>query len=63
MRLLLEHMLNLLSICFCRHRDSHPFVCVVMLSDASHMVGGETELECGDGSSVKVKAPQMVLNR
>ena len=42
------------------HRDSHPFVCVVMLSDARHMVGGETELECGDGRSVKVKAPQMV---
>ena len=42
------------------HRDSHPFVCVVMLSDAQHMVGGETELECGDGRSVKVKAPQMV---
>lgn len=42
------------------HRDSHPFVCVVMLSDARNMVGGETELECGDGRSVKVKAPQMV---
>ena len=44
------------------HRDSHPFVCVVMLSDAQHMVGGETELECGDGSSVKVRSPQMVSN-
>ena len=42
------------------HRDSHPFVCVVMLSDARHMIGGETELECGDGRSVKVRAPQMV---
>lgn len=42
------------------HRDSHPFVCVVMLSDAHHMEGGETELECGDGTSIKVKAPQMV---
>lgn len=42
------------------HRDSHPFVCVVMLSDARNMVGGETEMECGDGRSVKVKAPQMV---
>lgn len=37
------------------HKDSHPFVCVVMLSDARHMVGGETELQGG----VKVKAPQM----
>ena len=42
------------------HKDSHPFVCVVMLSDGQHMVGGETELECGNGRSVKVKAPQMV---
>ena len=42
------------------HRDSHPFVCVVMLSDARHMVGGETEMECGDGRTDKVKAPQMV---
>lgn len=42
------------------HKDSHPFVCVVMLSDAQHMVGGETELACGDGRTVKVKAPQMV---
>lgn len=42
------------------HRDSHPFVCVVMLSDAQHMVGGETELKKADGSTLKVKAPQMV---
>lgn len=42
------------------HKDSHPFVCVVMLSDARHMVGGETELRRGDGKTVKVKAPQMV---
>ncbi|KAJ5215149.1 uncharacterized protein N7469_011640 [Penicillium citrinum] len=41
------------------HRDSHPFVCVVMLSDAQHMVGGETELLKADGSTLKVKAPQM----
>jgi hypothetical protein len=40
------------------HRDSHPFVCVVMLSDAKHMVGGETELQCGHpGKTVKVKSP------
>lgn len=42
------------------HKDSHPWVCVVMLSDARHMVGGETELLKGDGSTLKVKAPQMV---
>lgn len=42
------------------HKDSHPFVCVVMLSDARNMLGGETELRCGDGRTVKVRAPQMV---
>jgi hypothetical protein len=42
------------------HKDSHPWVCVVMLSDARHMVGGETELMRGDGSTLKVRAPQMV---
>lgn len=42
------------------HVDSHPWVCVVMLSDARHMCGGETELMKGDGTTLKVKAPQMV---
>lgn len=42
------------------HNDSHPWVCVVMLSDARHMTGGETELMKGDGTTLKVKAPQMV---
>ncbi|KAL5342868.1 hypothetical protein BJX70DRAFT_409213 [Aspergillus crustosus] len=41
------------------HKDSHPFVCVVMLSDARYMSGGETELMKGDGTTLKVKAPQM----
>ncbi|UPL02352.1 hypothetical protein LCI18_013286 [Fusarium solani-melongenae] len=41
------------------HKDSHPWVCVVMLSDARHMSGGETELMKGDGTTLKVKAPQM----
>ncbi|KAL3461794.1 hypothetical protein BJX64DRAFT_299976 [Aspergillus heterothallicus] len=41
------------------HRDSHPFVCVVMLSDARFMAGGGTELMKADGSTLKVKAPQM----
>lgn len=44
------------------HRDSHPWVCVVMLSDARYMVGGETELMKGDGTTLKVKAPQMVYS-
>lgn len=42
------------------HKDSHPFVVVVMLSDARHMAGGVTELMKGDGTTLKVKAPQMV---
>ncbi|CAM1508393.1 Fc.00g052410.m01.CDS01 [Cosmosporella sp. VM-42] len=41
------------------HKDSHPWVCVVMLSDARHMTGGETEIMKGDGTTLKVKAPQM----
>ncbi|WAO94395.1 Hypothetical protein NCS54_01197700 [Fusarium falciforme] len=41
------------------HEDAYPFVCVVMLSDARHMVGGETELMGGDGTTLKVKSPQM----
>lgn len=41
------------------HKDSHPFVCVVMLSDAQHMVGGETELMGSNNKTLKVKAPQM----
>jgi hypothetical protein len=42
------------------HKDSHPFVCVVMLSDARNMEGGETVLMGGDGKKMKVRAPQMV---
>jgi hypothetical protein len=42
------------------HHDSHPFVCVVMLSDARHMTGGETVLKTGNGDVLPVKAPQMV---
>ncbi|OQV05662.1 hypothetical protein CLAIMM_10359 [Cladophialophora immunda] len=41
------------------HRDSYPFVCVVMLSDARYMKGGETEIQRGDGKTVKVRSPQM----
>lgn len=42
------------------HKDSHPWVCVVMLSDARYMTGGETEMLKGDGTTLKAKAPQMV---
>jgi hypothetical protein len=42
------------------HRDSYPFVCVVMLSDARYMTGGETEMQRGDGTTTKVRSPQMV---
>ncbi|KAG5768102.1 hypothetical protein H9Q72_004270 [Fusarium xylarioides] len=41
------------------HKDSHPWVCVVMLSDARNMVGGETELMKGDGTTIKVRGPTM----
>ena len=44
------------------HKDSHPWVIVVMLSDARYMEGGETELMRGDGTTTKVRAPQMVRN-
>ncbi|KEF52514.1 uncharacterized protein A1O9_11356 [Exophiala aquamarina CBS 119918] len=41
------------------HHDSYPFVCVVMMSDASKMVGGETALRNGSGEIIKVRGPQM----
>ncbi|KAG9086106.1 hypothetical protein FS749_003902 [Ceratobasidium sp. UAMH 11750] len=41
------------------HRDSYPWVCVVMLSDASTMQGGETVLMCADGTVKKIRGPQM----
>lgn len=42
------------------HTDSYPFVCVLMLSDCTDMVGGETALCTGDGDVLKVRGPQMV---
>lgn len=42
------------------HYDSYPFVCVVMMSDASKMIGGETALRNGSGEIIKVRGPQMV---
>ncbi|RKU47829.1 hypothetical protein DL546_007925 [Coniochaeta pulveracea] len=41
------------------HRDAHPFVCVLMLSDAQHMKGGETAYRRSDGEIAYIKAPQM----
>lgn len=41
------------------HVDSYQFVCVVMLSDASTMLGGETAIETGNGKVVKMRAAQM----
>ncbi|KAK0703877.1 hypothetical protein B0T26DRAFT_628427, partial [Lasiosphaeria miniovina] len=41
------------------HRDSYPFVCVVMLSDTAAMVGGETALRTGTGEVLKVRGPHM----
>lgn len=42
------------------HTDSYPFVCVLMLSDCTNMVGGETALYTGNGDILKVRGPQMV---
>ena len=42
------------------HKDSYPFVCVLMLSDCSTMIGGETALLRGDGGIEKVRGPAMV---
>lgn len=42
------------------HRDSYPFVCVLMMSDATGMVGGETALKTGTGGIMKVRGPKKV---
>lgn len=42
------------------HRDSYPFVCVLMMSDTTGMVGGETALRTGTGEIKKVRGPQKV---
>ncbi|KAF6803992.1 hypothetical protein CSOJ01_10503 [Colletotrichum sojae] len=41
------------------HYDAFPFVCVVMMSDATNMQGGETALKTGTGEVLKVRGPQM----
>ena len=44
------------------HTDSYPFVCVLMLSDCTKMIGGETALRTGTGEVRKVRGPQMVCS-
>lgn len=41
------------------HTDSYPFVCVLMLSDCTTMIGGETALRTGNGDILKVRGPEM----
>jgi hypothetical protein len=42
------------------HKDSYPFVCVLMLSDTAGMVGGETAIKTGNGEIKKIKSPKKV---
>ena len=44
------------------HYDSFPFVCVVMLSDCTGMIGGETAVKTPNGDIMKVRGPAMVSN-
>ncbi|KEY70366.1 hypothetical protein S7711_08954 [Stachybotrys chartarum IBT 7711] len=41
------------------HYDSYAFVCVIMLSDCTGMVGGETAIRCGNGDIFKARGPTM----
>ncbi|KAF1983144.1 hypothetical protein K402DRAFT_339024 [Aulographum hederae CBS 113979] len=41
------------------HYDSYPYVCVLMLSHTEGMVGGETYIKRGDGSTAKIEGPQL----
>lgn len=40
------------------HFDSYPFVCVLMLSDTTNMVGGETVIHSDDGQVSRVPDPK-----
>ena len=42
------------------HYDSYPFVCVVMMSDTTNMIGGETAVKTGTGEVLKIRGPSMV---
>ncbi|KAF4471287.1 hypothetical protein FALBO_1796 [Fusarium albosuccineum] len=46
---------NLSSVAW--HYDSFPFVCVVMMSDCTGMVGGETAVRKPNGEIIKVRGP------
>ncbi|KAH7370941.1 hypothetical protein BKA65DRAFT_522461 [Rhexocercosporidium sp. MPI-PUGE-AT-0058] len=39
------------------HKDSYPFVCVLMMSDVTGMIGGETALRTGSGEIKLVRGP------
>jgi hypothetical protein len=39
------------------HTDSYPFVCVLMMSDCTNMVGGETALRTASGDVIRVRGP------
>ncbi|PVH76084.1 hypothetical protein DL98DRAFT_551340 [Cadophora sp. DSE1049] len=39
------------------HKDSYPFVCVLMMSDTTDMIGGETALRTGTGEIKLVRGP------
>ena len=45
---------------FAWHYDSFPFVCVVMLSDCTDMIGGETALRTPSGEVLTVRGPACV---
>ena len=44
------------------HYDSYPFVCVVMLSDTTNMIGGETAIRKPSGEVIRVRGPQRVCS-
>ncbi|KAL1306341.1 hypothetical protein AAFC00_005056 [Neodothiora populina] len=41
------------------HYDSYPYVCIIMLSDTTHMHGGYTYIKTGDGSTQKIEGPSL----
>ena len=51
---------NLSSVAW--HYDSFPFVCVVMMSDCTGMVGGETAVRKPNGEVIKVRGPSTVCS-
>ncbi|KAL4821279.1 hypothetical protein BDW67DRAFT_179981 [Aspergillus spinulosporus] len=42
------------------HYDSFPFVCIIMLSDCTGMIGGVTALRTPNGEIIKVRGPAMI---